>query len=62
MCNDGEIGCRVAKACGGTVWAQTPDSCISPDMPNAAISTGCVSKQGTPEQLAQALAEHLTLR
>ena len=60
MCNDGEIGCRVAKACGGTVWAQIPDSCLSPDMPNAAISTGCVSKQGTPEQLAQALAEELS--
>ena len=61
MCNDGEIGCRVAKACGGTVWAQTPDSCLSPDMPNAAISTGCVSKQGTPEQLAAALAEQLSI-
>ena len=24
MCNDGEIGCTVAKACGATVWAQTP--------------------------------------
>ena len=61
MCNDGEIGCRVAKACGGTVWAQTPNSCLSPDMPSAAISTGCVSKQGTPEQLAEALAEQFSL-
>ncbi len=61
MCNDGEIGCRVAKACGGTVWAQTPESCLSPDMPNAAISTGCVSKQGTPEQLAEALAEQVSI-
>ncbi|ARN73712.1 chemotaxis protein CheB [Oceanicoccus sagamiensis] len=61
MCNDGEIGCRVAKACGGTVWAQTPESCLSPDMPNAAISTGCVSRQGTPEQLAEALAAELNI-
>lgn len=61
MCNDGEIGCRVAKACGGTVWAQTPNSCLSSDMPSAAISTGCVSKQGTPEQLAEALAEQFSL-
>lgn len=26
MCNDGEIGTRITKACGGSVWAQTPDS------------------------------------
>ena len=57
MCNDGEIGCRVAKACGGTVWAQTPESSLSPDMPNAAIGTGCVSYQGSPEQLAKGLAK-----
>lgn len=56
-CNDGEIGCRVVKACGGTVWAQQADSCIDPSMPMAAISTQCVSEQGTPEQLATLLAE-----
>lgn len=59
MCNDGEIGCRVAKSCGATVWAQSPESCLSSDMPNAAISTGCVSYQGDPEQLASALVQHL---
>ncbi len=59
MCSDGEIGCRVAKACGSTVWVQEPVSCMSPDMPNAAISTGCVSHQGTPEQLAASLAARL---
>lgn len=59
MCNDGEIGCRVARANGATVWAQTPDSCLSPDMPNAAIGTGCVSQQGSPEQLAAALVSYL---
>ncbi len=57
MCNDGEVGCRVAAACNSTVWVQTPDSCMSPDMPNAALSTGCVSYQGTPVELAQALAQ-----
>lgn len=60
MCNDGEIGCRVARACGATVWAQTPDSCLSPAMPEAAIATGCVSRQGTAEELADALAELIT--
>ncbi len=62
MCNDGEIGCRVAKACGSTVWVQEPVSCMSPDMPNAAISTGCVSHQGTPEQLAASLAARLAFK
>jgi chemosensory pili system protein ChpB (putative protein-glutamate methylesterase) len=59
MCNDGEIGVRVAKSCGSTVWAQTPDSCASAEMPAAAIATGCVSEQGTPEQLAALLSEKL---
>ena len=58
MCNDGEVGCRVTKACGGTVWVQSPESCMSPDMPHAALRTGSVSFQGTPSELAQALAEH----
>lgn len=58
MCSDGEIGVRVAKACGCTVWAQTPESSTSPDMPQSAINTGCVSQQGTPEELAQLLVQH----
>jgi len=58
-CNDGEIGVRVAKACGSTVWAQTPESCVSPDMPQSAIDTGCVSEHGTPEELADLLSEQL---
>lgn len=60
MCNDGEIGCRVAKACGSTVWVQSPESCMSDDMPNAALSTGSVSFQGDPIALAKALAEYTT--
>jgi chemosensory pili system protein ChpB (putative protein-glutamate methylesterase) len=56
MCNDGEIGVRVAKSCGSTVWVQSPESCVSPDMPLAAISTGCVSERGTPEELARLLS------
>lgn len=55
MCNDGEIGARITRASGGRVWAQSPESCVSSDMPNAAIATGCVSKQGSPKQLAEAL-------
>lgn len=56
LCDDGALGCRVVRGCGGEVWVQSPDSCVSPDMPNAALATGSVRRQGTPEQLAQALA------
>jgi len=55
LCDDGAAGCRVAKACGATIWAQSPESCIGVDMPQAAIDTGFISKQGSPEQLADAL-------
>jgi len=55
-CDDGAVGCRVAQAGGGLVWVQSPDSCVSPDMPNAALATGAVSRQGDPEQLARELA------
>jgi chemosensory pili system protein ChpB (putative protein-glutamate methylesterase) len=56
LCNDGALGCRVVQACGGEVWVQTPESCVSPDMPNAALATGTVSQRGTPRELAQALS------
>ena len=59
LCNDGAVGCRVASACGASVWAQSPESCLNSAMPDAAIATGCVSYQGSPEQLAHALAEKI---
>jgi chemosensory pili system protein ChpB (putative protein-glutamate methylesterase) len=55
LCDDGALGCRVVQANGGEIWAQTPASCVSPDMPQAALATGTVTVQGTPEQLAQAM-------
>lgn len=55
-CDDGALGGRVIQSCGGEIWAQSPASCICPDMPNAALATGMVSVQGTPVQLAQALS------
>jgi chemosensory pili system protein ChpB (putative protein-glutamate methylesterase) len=60
-CNDGEVGCRVVKASGGRVWVQSPESCVSAAMPSAAISTGCVSFQGTPEALALSLAKQYAI-
>lgn len=56
LCDDGAVGCRVLQARGGEVWVQSPECCVSPDMPNAALATGAVTLQGTPEQLAQALS------
>jgi chemosensory pili system protein ChpB (putative protein-glutamate methylesterase) len=55
LCNDGALGCRVMQAHGGEIWVQTPQSCVSPDMPNAALATGVVRVQGNPKQLAQAM-------
>ncbi len=59
MCNDGELGCRVAKACGSKVWAQSPESCASAAMVEAALSTGAVSYQGSPEELAESLTHYV---
>jgi chemosensory pili system protein ChpB (putative protein-glutamate methylesterase) len=56
LCDDGALGCRVLQARGGEIWVQSPECCVSPDMPNAALATGSVSRQGTPEQLARALS------
>ena len=36
------------------------ESCICDQIPMAAMSAGCVSYQGTPIQLAQALTQQLT--
>ncbi|MGK0440856.1 MAG: chemosensory pili system protein ChpB (putative protein-glutamate methylesterase) [Pseudohongiellaceae bacterium] len=58
-CNDGEIGCRMVKSCGGTVWAQSPESCVSSAMPESAIATGCVCFEGDPEQLAEQLSKQM---
>lgn len=55
LCDDGAFGCRRIQALGGKVWVQAPATCVSADMPNAALATGTVTRQGTPTELAQAL-------
>jgi len=55
LCDDGAFGCRRIQALGGRVWVQTPATCVSADMPNAALATGSVTRQGTPTELAHAL-------
>ncbi|MDQ2076571.1 chemotaxis protein CheB [Marinimicrobium sp. ABcell2] len=55
MGDDGASAGRLLKQRGGRIWVQSPDSCTSSSMPDMALATGCVSYNGTPEQLAQQL-------
>jgi chemosensory pili system protein ChpB (putative protein-glutamate methylesterase) len=56
MCDDGADGARAIQAAGGVVWAQTPESCACPAMPEAALETGSVTLCDEPEALARQLA------
>ncbi len=55
--DDGAASGKLIKQRGGLVWAQTPESCTSTSMPQAAIASGVVSRMGTPQELAIALTE-----
>ncbi len=59
MESDGAIACRLIKQKGGRVWVQSPDTCISPSMPEAALVTGCVDYQGSAEGLARHLTQEI---
>jgi chemosensory pili system protein ChpB (putative protein-glutamate methylesterase) len=59
MESDGAIACRLIKQKGGRVWVQSPASCISPSMPEAALATGCVDYQGSAEGLARHLTQEI---
>lgn len=61
MGEDSAAACRFAQRWGCKVWAQSPDSCISPYMPSAALQTGCVSYSASPRGLAQRLLNELVL-
>ena len=52
---DGTQGCASISRCGGFVWAQSSESCVISNMPEAARRSCKVELSGTPEQLAQAL-------
>lgn len=56
MGDDGAASGRLIKQQGGQVWVQSPESCTSSSMPEAALATQCVSYSGTPKELAQRLA------
>lgn len=59
MGDDGAASSRLIKQQGGQVWVQTPSSCASSSMPDAALATGGVSFSGTPEALAQQLTRYM---
>jgi len=52
---DGSRGCASISECGGFVWAQSSESCVISNLPEAARRSCKVELSGTPEQLAQAL-------
>ncbi|MEJ2041755.1 MAG: chemotaxis protein CheB [Reinekea sp.] len=62
MGSDGALGASLVKEQGGTVWAQTTDSCVQSSMPDSADETGVVDWRGTPAEMAEKLirwlAEH----
>ncbi len=59
MGNDGSIAAPHLKARGGTVWAQTAETCAVSSQPDSVRDTGCVGYSGSPEHLAQQLIEHV---
>jgi two-component system chemotaxis response regulator CheB len=54
---DGARGVVRIRDAGGSTIAQDPASCEAPDMPTAAIRTGCVMRVLPPELIAEAIIE-----
>lgn len=59
MCDDGALGALNIHQSGGLVWAQSPETCISADMPNAVLEQNIVSFTGSPEELASRFMQHM---
>jgi len=53
--DDGAGGCATVTRLGGFVWAQSPESCVIPSLPDAARRGGYVAFNGSPEELAEEL-------
>lgn len=67
MCDDAAAACRIMRRCGGQVWVQEPDTCVSWTMPSAAsLAVGHADFVGSPTELAEQLtrwaARHLQQR
>jgi len=59
MGDDGMNGARLMARRGGKVWVQSPDTCTSDSMPCAVKHTGCVTKMGSPKELANYFTHYL---
>jgi chemosensory pili system protein ChpB (putative protein-glutamate methylesterase) len=57
---DGTQGCASVADGGGFVWAQSSESCVIANLPEAARRSCKVELSGTPEQLARALVSRCT--
>lgn len=55
----GTAGALAIKAAGGLVLAQTPESAEQDQMPRSAVTANAVDRVLPPEQMAQALIDHL---
>jgi chemosensory pili system protein ChpB (putative protein-glutamate methylesterase) len=57
MCDDAATACRLMRRCGGQVWTQSRDTCVSWAMPDATErALGSVDFTGSPVELAARLA------
>ena len=59
MGNDGSIAAPHMKQRGGTVWAQSTETCACSSQPDSVRETGCVTYSDAPEKLALALVEEV---
>lgn len=57
MGDDGSQSSQHVRMLGGQIWAQTAESCDCASQPDSMRATGRVQFNGTPEQLAQHLAQ-----
>jgi len=57
--SDGARGALRIKRAGGYVFAQEPETCRFPDMPIAAILSGCVDAALSPDDIGPALVDVL---
>ncbi|MCO7225250.1 chemotaxis protein CheB [Pleionea sp. CnH1-48] len=57
MGDDGKAGILQASESGCKVWAQQPDTCANSSMPDSVIETDKVEYIGSPEELAERLAQ-----
>lgn len=59
MGNDGAIAAPVLAGRGSQIWAQSAETCAVSSQPDSARDTGAVGYNGSPEELAAQLVEHV---